>query len=715
MIYLAHTRPEENREQTVSAHLTGTAELAARFAKAFSAEETGYLCGMLHDIGKYSQKFQRRIRGAKERVDHSTAGAQTALLQMRNAPAALCIAGHHGGLPDCGSKKFAAPEDGSFFGKMRRQVGKEIEDYSAWQSEIQITPVGNPKNLPTDPCSQFFFTRMLFSCLVDADYLDTEAFMENGSISRGGRESLAELEKKLEAHIAPWWDSEIEINQKRCGILKALIEGGSQPKGLFRLTVPTGGGKTVSSMAFALRHAQKHSMPRIIYVIPYTSIIEQTQAVFEKIFGADNVVAHYATMDYETNEEGKITDRRYLAAENWDAPIILTTSVQFFESLYANKPGRCRKLHNIANSVILFDEAQMLPVPYLSPCIAAITLLLQQYGCSAVLCSATQPALDRLIEKAAPGLKATELCPEVPEMYSFFQRVQYEKLGLLSDEALAERLNKEEQVLCIVNSRKQAQRVYDLLDGDGRYHLSTMMCPAHRRKVLEEIRTRLEQGNSCKVVSTSLVEAGVDVDFPAVYRALAGLDSMIQAGGRCNREGKRNAWESKVYLFDTEQKPPQVLLQNVAAAKRIFENFEDISSPEAIQAYFEFLYYRLKDENELDKQGILQEIQSGSMAFATVAERFHLIEDSGYVCYVPWDEAGEKYIRSLEVGYHSRGLMRKLGQYSVGVYQPHFNDLVKSGAAAVVGENAAILTNMNLYSGEKGLSFDVEFGIGTFI
>lgn len=714
MEYWAHVSPETEKKQLMTEHLTATAKMAARFAKAFNAEYLGNFCGMLHDIGKYSDKFQRRIRGGKETVDHSTAGAYVAFDKYKNVPAAFCIAGHHAGLPDGGSQKFATSEDGTFFGKMKRAAGKEIEDFSAWESEVIVSPADVPGFLPKDRISQFFFTRMLYSCLVDADFLDTEQFMTDGKVQRRAGVKLKQLDADLEQYIAPWREAKSALNQKRSEILKALVHAGSQEKGLFTLTVPTGGGKTVSSMAFALKHALHNNLTRIIYVIPYTSIIEQTQQVFEEIFGEENVIAHYASLDYQRNEDGEVTDKRYLATENWDAPVIITTAVQFFESLYANRSSKCRKLHNIADSIILFDEAQMLPVQNLKPCISAIAQLVQNYGCSAVLCSATQPALDKLFLREMGNINIRELCPDVAGMYSFFRRVSYQNLGVLSDEGLAERLNKAAQVLCIVNSRRQAQKVFSMLSGEGCYHLSTMMCPAHRRTVLALVRERLKQGLPVRVISTSLIEAGVDVDFPVVYRALAGLDSMIQAGGRCNREGGRDAARSMVYLFDTQQTPPPNIIQNLAAAKRIIETHADISSPEAIAEYFEFLYYRLKDEGNLDEKGILREIQENIMPFVTVAEKFRMVEDAGYVCYVPWRE-GAGLIRSLKAGVHSRTLLRSLGQYSVSIYKEHFINLVKAGAGERIGENGVILNDMRLYSEETGLAFEVEYGTGYMV
>jgi CRISPR-associated endonuclease/helicase Cas3 len=709
MDYIAHRISDGGKEQSVLKHLSNTAVAASEFADIFNAGEEAYFCGMLHDIGKYSAAFQRRIRGSPERVDHSTAGTLVAAREYRDIPAAFCIAGHHGGLPDAGNKKGAIPSDSTFWGKMKRTVGRDIEDYGAFRNEIEIPESKLPPSLISDNISAFFFIRMLYSCLVDADFLDTEAFMSDGCVDRSIGEPLAVLADKLNKHTEQWQNPKSELNRKRLEILNSVTGKSGGQKGLFTLTVPTGGGKTITSMSFALNHAVKHDLRRVIYVIPYTSIIEQTQAVFEEVFGPENVVAHYANVDYGTDENSREKDKRYLASENWDAPIILTTTVQFFESLYAGRPSRCRKLHNIARSVVVFDESQLLPVPYLKPCISAISQLIGHYGSSAVLCTATQPALNRLFKETAPGFEACELCPDVEEMYEFFRRVGYEKAGMLSDTQLAERLSEENQVLCIVNNRRQAQDIFNMMDKDGAYHLSTTMCPAHRRRILAEIRDRLKMGQSCRVVSTSLVEAGVDVDFPTVYRALAGLDSMLQAGGRCNREGKRGREESVVHLFESKRKSPEIIRQNVAAAERVMRDFDDISEPEAIKEYFEFLYYTLKDDGALDAKKILGEIESGSLPFASVAERFRIIENSEFTIYIPLSEGGE-LVETLKKFGPSKGLMRKLGQYAVGVYPRHFTELIASGAADILTENTAVLRDPACYSENTGLAFGADEG-----
>ena len=584
-----------------------------------------------------------------------------------------------------------------------------LEDCSAWRMEISDQIPSGGERRPN--LGNYFYTKMLFSALTDADWLDTEAYFLNRPLSLKTTE-IDELLKKLGAYIAPWWDAKSEINLRRCKILRCAIEHGDDWPGLFSMTVPTGGGKTVSSMAFALHHAVKHGMRRIIYVIPYCSILEQTQHVFEEIFGKENITAHYSGAEFSSREEQE--DTRVFSAENWEAPVILTTAVQFFESIYSNKPGKNRKLHNIAGSVLVFDEAQMLPVPFLRPCLAAICELVKDYGCSAVLCTATQPSVEELLREYAPEMPVRELCPEPEKMYQAFRRVSYTDDGELSDDELIERLCQCNQVLCVVNSRKQAQALYGALEmGEGSFHLSTMMTPYDRRRQLEEIRERLKAGRECRVISTSLIEAGVDVDFPVVYRALAGLDSIIQSGGRCNREGKRPAGESVVHVFRTSAKAPRMLEQNISAAERILRTYQEIDSPEAIHAYFHFLLFKLKDERQLDEKEILNHVRN--LRFKSASEAFKLIEGADYTIYVPFGE-GEALIRELRQRGPGRELLRKLGQYGVTVYRQYFSELCENGMLEMISPNAGILLNPALYSRETGLPFTIsEQGQALFI
>ena len=549
---LAHITEDGTCAQTVKEHLEGTAQLSAEFAKVFGCEEWGYCCGMLHDIGKYSDAFQKHIKGAECRVDHATAGAQLCRdLKGLYVLLAYCIAGHHAGLPDTG----AISDDGRCKSMMGR-LKKKIEPYDKFRNEIEIPSL---KTLPFnsgyrggEKDSAFIFSmliRMLFSSLVDADYLDTEKFMQQGNIVvRNKGQSMDSLLKKAMRYVKGWLQSSETdtVNGRRTEILKKCIRDGEKDKDLFCLTVPTGGGKTIASLLFSLVHAQKHHMDRIIYVIPYTSIIEQNAQVFREILGDENVLENHSNVEYQDSEELKPLQ---LATENWDKPVVVTTNVQFFESLFSNKSSKCRKLHNIANSVIIFDEAQMLPLDYLKPCVAVIEELVRHYECSAVLCTATQPALRLFFTEK---MNAIELCPNVDKQFNFFKRTSIHNLNVISEQKLVDLLSKENQALCILNTKEQVNKIYQKVRGEGVYYLSTYMYPAHRRRVISEIKERLMENKKCIVISTSLVEAGVDFDFKSVYRELAGVDSIIQAAGRCNREGKRAAEESLVYIFQME-------------------------------------------------------------------------------------------------------------------------------------------------------------------
>jgi CRISPR-associated endonuclease/helicase Cas3 len=695
--YLAHSATDANPNgQSLKEHLEHVSTLCGEFAESFGKDD-GQLCGLYHDVGKYSDAFQRRLKGSGEQVDHSTAGALL-MFDHHNVPAAMCIAGHHAGLADCGSKNDLAD---TFMARINHAKNGVIADFGAWETEL-------PNDIPFCSADRsrldyYYYTKMLFSALTDADWLDTEAYFKNTSVIEKTA-SIEALLLKLDAFVAPWQNPKSEINQRRCRILKSAVDHGSDMPGIFSMTVPTGGGKTVSSIAFALHHAVKHHLRRVIYVIPYCSILEQTQQVFERIFGKDTVIAHYSGAEFERKESD--ADMLAFSAENWEAPIILTTAVQFFESLYSNKPGKNRKLHNIAESVIVFDEAQMLPVPFLKPCIAGICRLVKDYHCSAVLCTATQPAVEPLIEKYLPGLSVRELCPEPEEMYQAFRRVTYIDEGELSDDALAACLRARQQVLCIVNSRRQAQSIYSMLKGEaGIFHLSTMMIPHDRKRVLREIRARLQNGQECRVISTSLIEAGVDVDFPEVYRALSGLDSIIQAGGRCNREGTRSCVTSKVHIFRTEEKAPRMLEQNISAAARVLRSYEQADSPEAIHAYFDFLFYTLKDDSQLDAKEIL--FCAERLMFRTVADRFRLIDGADYTVYVPIGE-GAELVQNLRDGRIDRHLMRKLQQYAVSVYQQYFQELCRTGAVESLSDHAGILTDLRMYSAETGLPFNLS-------
>ena len=711
MTYLAHIAGD-GRKQTAAEHLNGTAERCALFAAPFGAEELGRLAGLSHDLGKYSMEFQRRLDNGPK-VDHATAGA-FACWRMGQPLAAFAAAGHHGGLPDGGTQG-DSPDAGTFLGRMKRAERGGLPDCSPWTEEIAL-PSPAPPPCGTEPLSQIFFTRMLFSCLTDADFLDTEAFMD-GSPRPEHPAPLDDLWERLQRHISGWFPPQGELNSRRCAVLEQCIRmGKTQPPGLFTLTVPTGGGKTVASLAFALAQARARArgLRRIIYVIPYTSIIEQTAQEFRTILGAENVLEHHSNAAYEIDAEATPkTVRLAQAAENWDMPVVVTTAVQFFESLYANRPSQCRKLHNLAGSVLLFDEAQLLPLPCLRPCVHAIAQLVQHYGASAVLCTATQPALGPLFAEFLPGRPAVELCP--PELCppESFRRVCFRQAGRLDWDTLSGQLQQHEQVLCVVNSRKSAQEIFTRLSGEGNFHLSTLMYPAHRRAKLEEIRRRLREGLPCRVISTSLIEAGVDVDFPAVFREEAGLDSILQAAGRCNREGKRPVSESIVTLFRGEAAPPPLFQTAIGAGRMVLEQYDDIASREAIQAYFHTLL-ELKGAEAQDIYGILPKIRTELFPFQSVAERFHMIDSPTRTVYIPLG-AGAELVGRLRAGERSRALFRQLGQYGVSIYENHFAALDQAGDLERLEDGSAILATLSLYSEETGLSLEADCGKAFFV
>ena len=706
--YLAHIAPD-GREQTVLVHLEGTAALCAHFAAAFGAEGQGKAAGFAHDLGKYAGGFQRRLLNNGPKVDHATAGAFECW-KLGQPFAAFAVAGHHGGLPDGGGQG-DRPEVGTFWGRINRAAQGGLDDYSAWKQELSLPAAAIPDFLQMDALAGMFFTRMLFSCLVDADYTDTENFMKGRSIENGNTASIEQLWEALQKSISGWFPPKGALNAQRCAILEQCIrEGERQEPGLFTLTVPTGGGKTVASLAFALAQAKAQGMKRIIYVIPYTSIIEQTAQKFRDILGADNVLEHHSNVQYDLGEEATPESLRLArATETWDMPVVVTTAVQFFESLYSCRPSQCRKLHNLAQSVIIFDEAQMLPLPYLRPCVWAISQLVRRYGASAVLCTATQPALEPIFREFTPELPITELCPAPVFQWAIFRRVTFRRAGVLGYDELAAQLQVQEQVLCIVNSRKSAQEIFRRLAGEGNFHLSTLMYPAHRRAVLKEIRRRLREGLSCRVVSTSLVEAGVDVDFPAVYREEAGLDSILQAAGRCNREGKRAPEDSIVTIFRGEGGTPPLFAAATGAGRYVMKHWEELDSPQAIHAYFSTLL-DLKGKEAQDMQHILGLMQSERFPFRTVAERFHLINTPTTTVYIPQGE-GAHLVERLRAGEYSRGLYRQLGQYGVAVFDQHFQALDRAGALERLEDGSALLANLELYTESTGLKLDVERGI----
>ena len=503
MQFYAHSKENLNKKewQLLKEHLNQTAYLTGKFASSFNARKIANVAGLLHDIGKYSVEFQKRLEGKAVRVDHSTAGAKKAVELLKRPLGhllAYIIIGHHGGLPNAGSLN----DSSSMISRLNKE---DIPKIDGWDKEINIYPEQvelpfgiNPKQ-PGFSCA--FLVRMLYSCLVDADSLDTQNFMDSETAAL--RPSFPDL-KVLEERLYNYMENKMKaaeatlINKYRAKILQECRDKSALPPGLFSLTVPTGGGKTFSSLSFALKHAVNYGMERVIYVIPFTSIIEQIADQFRKALGDDIILEHHSNFQVdEAFDDYMAEDVKYrLIAENWDAPVIVTTSVQFFESLFSSQRSRCRKLHNIAKSVIVLDEAQSIPVGYLKPCIAVLQELIRAYNCSVVFCTATQPALEYI------NIQPIELMDNPKHLMKVFKRVNvvlskgYDNGNnqITSDEELCERIASEKQVLCIVNTRRHAQKLYNhISELEGSYHLSARMCPKHRSEGLKETNYELSR------------------------------------------------------------------------------------------------------------------------------------------------------------------------------------------------------------------------------
>lgn len=750
--------------EPLSAHLREVGELAECFAAQFGAGQLGQLAGLLHDIGKASPQFQAYIAAGRQEgirgPDHSTAGAIEAerLLGPRlGRMLAFAIAGHHAGLPD-------------YPDLHRRQQKPDIPDYSSWGAHVGQLPGAAELRSPMQftqnahgGFSQAFLTRMLFSCLVDADFLATESFYaradgrepERGPVESadGQRARLGRLQDALSTYMARkrLAAPENELNRLRAHVLDHAVGKAAEPPGLFTLTVPTGGGKTLTSLAFALEHARRHGLRRVIYVIPYTSIIEQTADVFRDALGPDHagdVLEHHSTFDWDVprniadadseGPSGLVKLRK--AAENWAAPLVVTTAVQFFESLFARRTSQCRKLHNIAGSVVVLDEAQTLPLHLLRPCMAALNELAANYRTSAVLCTATQPAL-RVCdgfrdENRAPRAVAQkvgfdidddrELAPEPARLYAALKRVEVHRLpGETDDATILARFAEQPQMLCIVNTRAHARELYDALraqtdEQEGIYHLSTLMCPVHRRTVLAAVRERLDPTNPkpVRLIATSLIEAGVDVDFQEVWRAVAGLDQVAQAAGRCNREGRLGPSGGRTFVFyPAGRNPAPNVATNVECAEGVFRQGLDPLSLEGVKAYFEQLYWRrgadAMDAARLDNQPwpILQAIRErrdGTFEFEAIDRAFRMIDDLQETVIVPYDEAAKRLLAKIAAADRPTATdLRKLQQYAVAIPKREHSEWCAAGVLRAVspclGEAMLCFNDLAHYRDDTGV------------
>lgn len=733
--FIAHVRKNEDETwaspHRLSEHLAGTAKLAERFAAEFYSGAWGKAAGLAHDAGKGRLLWQRylqlksgyydeeaHLEGKGGKVPHAIHGAELVenlFGKEIGRILAYCIAGHHAGLPDWSSAEGAGQASLQF---QKTQV-KDLTDIES--SIINNIRIAKPSSLPwkfARGLDLALWIRMLYSSLVDADFLDTENYMENDkALNRGGYCSMAELFDRFNLFIKQLDEKseDTKVNKIRRNIRAKCVQMAKEKQGIFSLSVPTGGGKTLSSLAFALEHVKRYQLKRIIYVIPYTSIIEQNADVFRSAIGKDQVVEHHSSLD-----EDDTTPKSRLASENWDAPVIVTTSVQFFESLFAAKSSRCRKLHNIVGSVIVLDEAQLVPVEFLAPILETMQLLVDHYHVSFVISTATQPAFKERMVDGHPfkGLKCIkEIMGDEEEVKLLYQslirnHVQFpDDLHAVSSwEEISEELRSYEQVLCIVSDRKSCRDLHKLMP-NGTYHLSALMCGQHRSEIITEIKKKLKNRESVRVISTQLVEAGVDLDFPVVYRALAGLDSIAQAAGRCNREGKLPG-PGKVIVFNPPRKVPEGLLRKAADTTRsiVLGIDEDSLAYGMFEKYFAELYWKV---NSLDREGITDllnphhnDLYECSIYFRTAARKFRIIDDTlQKTIFVRYGE-GEKLIDLLKTKGPDRWLMRKLQRYTVNIYNNEFNDLRRRGAIEEVHPQIFALSSSLDYSEDTGLIVD---------
>ena len=720
-------------------HLNKVAWWTAKFLQDMFPDESedrdiiaewGYVIGLLHDLGKFSPEWQDYLKKKVDphadevlgKVDHSTAGAQYVVTHghpLLGHLMAYGIAGHHTGLLDSTANSSSC---------QAQRLMKQIAPTSGAPQELleRAFPHLPPFILERrDDFSLSFFTRLLYSALVDADFLATESFMNkpaSESRSRVPGNALQEIEQlvslKMESFGTP--TSSDLVNQQRARVVNDCIQAADREPGLFSLTVPTGGGKTLSSFLFALKHALKHGQKRIIYVVPFTSIIEQNADVIREIVSpleSDSftpLIEHHSSLS-----EGKETDQSRLATENWDAPIIITTAVQFYESCFASRTSQSRKVHRVANSVIIFDEAQTIPVGYLHPCLRLIQELTDRYHTTAVLCTATQPAI-HYSDEFPIGLKhCQEIVSDPHKLFNILKRVSITYEGSINDSDLASRIQESKQCLCVVNRRKHAQKLFQLLPEaeEDNFHLSALMCPQHRAEVLATVRLRLKDKLPVRLISTQLIEAGVDVDFPIVYRSLAGVDSIAQAAGRCNREGKMGEL-GRVVIFDPEdQKAESYFRETAQVASQIISLHDDILGMKAIRHFFDLYYY--KQKNRWDEKGILScfrlDQRNPHFPFAfdyqTASRNLRFIDEDYISVLIPYDDTSKELISTLKNPYEplSRQLLRGLQRYTVQIF-PKLFELNKTVFEELrEGQFKALISPELNYSNQFGLCLDEEY------
>lgn len=723
MEFYAHTR-EDGERQTVKAHLIGVSKLAEGFSVDFLkplAKKASYD----HDTGKYALKYQWRLDDDNIKFSHAACGAleYKKFADKNDCFAPLmeyCIAGHHTGLMDGGTGADNS-DSPTLSGTLKR--GNEYtgdSDYSAYATEIEfatltqeeITPPYNELCSAKDPTELIeryaFFTKFVFSCLTDADFLDTEIFC-NKNVERGMSGDFEKALDKLNRELSDM-PSDNPLRQARSRIQQQAFDNSVNKSHISILDMPTGSGKTLCSLKLALESGKK----RIIYVIPYTSIIEQTANKFEKMFGdVLPVLQHHSNYSYDgnTEEEKKTVEKLKRTCENWDAPLIITTSVQFFQSIYHYKGSALRKLHNLRDSVIVFDGIHLIPTELLRPCLKAVGYITKYLNSEALFLSATMPDYSKLFDKFLPDVNYNKLVTDRTN-FKYFKKCEYKDMGKTTLETIAENASRCKNALIVVNTKKTAAELYNLVQGE-KYHLSANMTPAHRSRVIEVVRKKLKKGEYITVVSTSLVEAGVDLDFNTVFRQLSGLDSILQAGGRCNREGKDA--KGYVYVFDIDEtyRKGSDLAMRINKTKGLLEKYQDITSYDCIKEYydgiFDFNQSRIAENsiakyneqsNSFDRQGLMSPY---SIPFRSYAMQFEYIsaDTISLVIDDPNDQTCHKLVETLRNGDMS--VRRALQKYSVSVYMNVFKDLYSQGVLKDHGTGIFILENQSYYNNETGL------------
>lgn len=720
MIY-AHSANANGDWHPLAEHLMCVSRLATKFSANATWGEEAALAGLLHDLGKYADRFQARLQGQDSGLDHWSQGAWVALAEHRAIAAALAIQGHHVGLQRANTDALRrmnlqnlilnhpfglALSDTDYMRLKQRAEADGLIPHTPAQTAL------SPQNGMAQAVSSMLDVRMLFSCLVDADFLDTEAHFEGDAHGKCARPEGAKLDASaalgaLDAHMAKLrsaTSAQTEVRQAREALWGAAEHSGQMQPGLFTLTAPTGSGKTLAMLKFALEHAARHGLKRVVLAVPFLSVIEQTAREYRKVFNSfpDNFVLEHHSLaglgvEAERHDaEGASESQRRLLAENWDAPIVLTTNVQLLESLFSNRPSSCRKLHNLMESVILFDEAQSLPSGLAVPTLAALSHLSSAYHSSVVFATATQPAFDTLhtavTKHATQGWQPQEAVPEHAEMFRVLERVKVswpkdgEKRGW-AELAADLRSDRAKQVLCVVNLKRHVLALLNELAGtEGLFHLSTNMCAEHRRDVLEKVRARLIAGETCRLISTQCVEAGVDLDFPLVYRALAPLEAIAQAAGRCNREGKLNEQGrlGKVVVFEPNDEkelrrcyPTHAYYQAAEVTRTMLTLHGDLNINEP--ALFRDYYRRLYDlSNPANQNNALNEAIT-ALDFPEVAKHYRLIDQNTIQVLVPWAERREEFAalrNEAERGGISAGWMRRAQSLAVSIY------LTKDGSPA---------------------------------